>query len=828
MRRIKRITGVPLIVWAALATTALHADANETAGLTQQRAQAVANARDGHIDRGIVELMHLRQLHPDDPLVTADLIVLMRLAGQNAQIAKLTEHTDPRTIPNYAVIDWARALRDSKEFTRARGILAPRLTDLGPKGAILYAMITVESGLKYPAVIALPKTSTPGLSPTDLADMAYVQRKAGDPIEALKLAYLALSRADQNPHAFRELVFALSDSGAANLAWKKAQERPSLFKNDALNRLRADVATVEIRNAVHERRRLDDDFDYAQRDIPLKRALSTLKKNQQRFAEDKPQALRTQYDRVYVLRTLEMMQAAIDTYESLPQKPETATKAKRIAIPSYVRRAAADAYLYRHHPRQAAALYRELIAENPKADVNLFIALYYAYLDSEQYDRAEKILATIHRVTPTWRTRQKTPGRVENWERLDVDQLWAMDAAYRNHEDTAYARINILVDHAPRNSGLLNAKATIERWRGWPEQSLKTTKLAQAYAPKTKDTRINLADNARDLEQFKTWGEQIRALNQDFPTDTSIQRSLAQWRDRSRPSISSEYTTGRSRGNSTLGNPVVGNRDQEWQSRLNSPWLANGWRAYIDQHYLWSSFTDSSERYNRYGVGAEWRGDRKHAWVSINNDQLTGRHVGVEAGWSQWLDDHWQYGISGNTYSLSTPLRAKQAGLSGKSLNAKLNWRQDETREAYAGLSVLSISDGNKRTDLAAGFSQRLFASPHHITTGGVDAFAEHNSRPGGNYFNPANSESLSVRLEHKWITWRDYDRSFTQYAKISTGYGWQAGYGGAPMTDIFYEHIWKLNRTWDLHYGVGWGSNVYDGGREQRLYGVLGFGGVF
>ncbi|WP_322628842.1 poly-beta-1,6 N-acetyl-D-glucosamine export porin PgaA [Halothiobacillus sp.] len=826
MQTIKWVVILNLLLTSIGITIA--APVTETPHLTQARVQAVTDARNGHLVRGITALKKLHHTNPGDPLITADLIVLMRRAGQNAQIATLTKQTISRTIPDYAILDWVRALRDQKKFVQARSILYSRLTKLGPKADILYGMISVEAGLTHPAIAALPPINTKGLDATDLADMAYVYRKAGDPTHALTLAYRAISLAPQNPHAQRELVFALSDSGAANLAWKKAQEHPNLFKIDALHRLRADATTVKTRNAVQERKRLDNRFQYAERDIPLEQALAELKENQRIFSKDKERELRTRYDQIFVLRTLDMMKEAINTYEALPQKPVTASQSTLSTIPSYVRQAAADAYLYLKHPRQAADLYKQLIKENPKADVNLFIALYFAYLDNEQYDHAEKILTNIHRITPTWSTRQKTAGKIENWERLDVDQLWAMDAAYRNHEDAAYARIKILVDHAPRNTGLLNAKATIERWRGWPAKSQKTTLLANAYAPETKDTQINLADNARDLEHFQEWGRKILALAQAFPTDTSIQKSLAQWRDRKRPSISSEYTTGHSRGNGTLSNPVAGNRDQEWQTRINSAWLDNGWRAYIDQHYIWSSFTDSSERYNRYGVGAEWRGDRKHAWVSINNDQLTGRHVGVEAGWTQWLNDHWQYGVSGNTYSLSTPLRAKQVDLSGKSLNAKLNWRQDETRDAYAALSVLAITDGNKRTDFAAGMSQRLFSNPHHITTGGLDVFAEHNSRPGGNYFNPANSESVSMRLEHKWITWRDYDRSFTQYAKVSAGYGWQDGYGGAPMTDLFYEHIWKLNRTWDLHYGVGWGSNVYDGGREQRIYGVVGFGGVF
>ncbi|MGC8697211.1 MAG: poly-beta-1,6 N-acetyl-D-glucosamine export porin PgaA [Halothiobacillus sp.] len=809
------------------------ADAAEAVGLTQARQAAVALAKNGQPAAGIAQLQQLHQAHPDDTYVTADLIVLLRLNGQNAQIVALTQNLNPNDVPAYALLDWARALRDEKQFTRARDVLANQRQALGYPAQILYAMVTLEGGDPKAALAALPNRDARGLQAIDLANMAYVWRRAGNPTMGLSLCEQALKLMPDNPQAMREQVFALSDSGATTLALDKARAHPSLFAADAMNRLVADVTTVHIRDAVQERRRLDDLYRYKERDVPLAVTLKTLqetlallKANGVALTAEPALIQRTRYDQIYVLRKLELMHQAVTEYEALPQHPATASAAELVSIPPYVRNAAADAYLYTRQPHKAASLYEQLIQANPKIDVEVYIALYYAYLDSERYTKAEQLLEQIHRVTPAWIGGKV--GVVPNSERLDVDQLWAMDAAYRNQEGLGYARLSLLVDRAPHNTGLLNAKATLERWRGWPAQSLQTTLLAQAYAPMSKDTRINLADNHRDLEQFNLWGREITALNQDFPTDTSVQKSLAQWHDRSRPSIKSEYTTGKSRGNSTYANPVTGNRDAELQTRLNSAWNTDGWRAFLDQHYIWSSYNEGPLSYNRLGAGVEWRGDRKQFWTMLQNDQLTGKHIGVSAGWSQWLNDQWQYSLSGNTYSLDTPLRAKAAGLSGKSVNAKINWQQNESRSAYGALSVLAISDGNKRVDFATGITQRLLASPHHITSGGVDLFAERNSQPGGAYFNPAHSESASLRLEHQWITWRSYERSFTQYVKASAGYGWQAGFGASPVVDLFYEHKWKFSRTWDLHYGIGWGSNVYDGGRERRVYGLVGFGGVF
>lgn len=801
------------------------ASAAELTSLMKARINAVAAAKAGHLDEGITRLDALHRSNPKDVYITADLIILLRLAGRNQQIAELTRKMNPDDIPDYARMDLARALRDEKQFERARTILANHQKALGLTGQILYAMVTLESHHPKEAVAALPNRHAKGLTTVDLANMAYVYRRAGQPEMALSLTQQALHRSPDNPHVLRENIFALSDLGAAKLALARAQKHRQLFSPEFICQLQANVTSNDISEAVKDRRRLENLYRYKERNLPLEVTLAELDKNRQAFKPYPKLELQTRYDQIYVWRQLDLMKQAVRAFEALPQHPATADATALKSVPAYVRIAAADAYLYLKHPNKAARLYESVINENPGTDVEHYIALYYADIDGEHYAKAETLIEHLHKITPIW---SRKVAKAPNWERLDVDSLWAMDAAYRNNEGLSEQRLRTLSQAAPRNTGLLNLLATVERWRGWPEQSLQTTRMAEAYEPKSKDTRINLADNNRDLEHFSLWGQQINALYSDFPTDTSIQKSLAQWHDRSRPSITSEYTTGKSNGESNKANPVNGNRDQELQTRLNAPWTVNGWRAFIDQHYIWSSYDEGPLSYNRLGTGVEWRGDRKHFWAMVDNDQLTGNHVGLSAGWSQWLNDHWQYALSGSTYSLDTPLRAKEAGYSGKSVKGNLTWRQSESREAYLGLGLLSISDGNKRVDLGTGITQRLFASAHHITSGGIDLFAEHNSQPGGPYFNPANSESASVRLEHQWITWRHYERSFTQYFKVSTGYGWQADYGGSPTVDLFYEHKWKFSRTWDLHYGVGWGSNVYDGGRERRLYGLIGFGGVF
>ncbi len=798
--------------------------APDAPSLKHQRWQAVDQAKAGQLAEGIRQLQTLAAAHPRDPWITADLIVLLRRDGQNAAISRLTEHLRATDIPSYAWMDWARALRDEKQFSRAAAVLTPVSSRLTLDGKILYAMILAEGNQISDALRALPDPRTPGLTPTNLANMAYVYRLAKQPEMALALVNRALELAPENRWAWREKVFTLSALGSAFKAEQAARNHWDWFSRPEQQQLKASVATQTTRDAYQERKRLDRAHRYAERNLPLKNALQLLEINRAEFTDNPRLELTTRYDQIYVLRELRLWKQAIAEFESLPQHPRTASEGTLRNIPDYVRTAAAEAYDADQQPKEAVRLLESVVQQYPGSDVDVFISLYYAYLDAEQYDKGEALLTKIQRVTPIW-----VHGSVNdpNWERMGVEQTWVMDPAYRNNLALAEQRARDLMNAAPFNTSGINTLATIENWRGWPAQSLKTTQLAQAYSPQSQGTRFNLAQNFRDLGWNKRWGTEITDLYRLFPKDQAVQKNWLYWQDRRRPSISSEYTTGKSRGNDTTTNPVTGNRDQEWLTRLNSPWVGN-WRGFLQHHWIWSSFDEGPVSFNRLGAGAEWRYDRKHFWAMLSNDQLTGQHVGLAVGWSQWLNDHWQYSLNADTYSTQTPLRAKRAGYSGKHYSADVNWRQSESREAYMSLSTLAISDGNNRIDFAAGGTQRIQASPHHITSLGLDVFTEHNTQPGGDYFNPANSQSINLRLEHQWITWRDYDRSLTQYFKVSPGYGWQDGFGGAPTVDLFYEHKWQFSRTWDLHYGVGWGSNVYDGGREGRVYGLIGFGGVF
>lgn len=337
--------------------------------------------------------------------------------------------------------------------------------------------------------------------------------------------------------------------------------------------------------------------------------------------------------------------------------------------------------------------------------------------------------------------------------------------------------------------------------------------------------QVVCAENARDLGEHDTWVREVESLRADYPRSTDVQRLSEELEDRGRPSIESEVVFGRTSGGEGL---VSGDRDREWRTRLNSPWSDHPLRAFLEHRYTTASFGDIDGRYDRIGAGIEWDARRQQAWLRFDRDLKGDANPGIAAGWSRWLGDHWRIGVEADSYSMETPLRAIDAGLKGWSASASVDWRAHESLSAYANVGLLSIDDGNRRSSLGGGVTRRVYASAHHTTDVGADFFFQNNSQPGGPYFNPEQSASTSVRVDHDWITWRDYDRAFTQHFHAAVGTGYQSGFGSDPTVALRYEHRWDLDRRWSVDYGLGWGSTTYDGDREDRLFGLVRLRGTF
>jgi biofilm PGA synthesis protein PgaA len=800
--------------------------------LTDPREKAVAQAKRGNITGAIQQLQQLHLQYPADQKIVADLIVLLRQTGQNQQIETLTLHQDGTMLPAYAVMPLLGALRDNKAYSRAEQIILALkarykqnlASDLdGDELDVYAALMAAESGNLEQAKSLLLALNDRELTAQQHAQLAYAYRLSQQPVEALSQAQKALAKDASNTLAIQQTVAALSDLRSADRALAHAKQHVSLFSPAEIDRLQVDTVIVRLKEAVAEQANLRRAGRYAEAKQLLDLSIADIEKTRQQLASDSPQQLRLSYDYLYALRMRERMQDVLGQFQQFnPQQQQQA--------PAYVRRAVADAYLAVKQPQQALELYQQLSSESAFFDPTLQTSIYFALIESEHYDQALTVLKDINKNVPNFRySDQKGAEPLMNWDRLNTDILLAMDQAYRNHNDQAEQQLAALYAKSPKSVAVMNSYATVLRWRGHPQKADELVRLASVYDGNESSLQISTANNAKELGQYSRWQKYIEQLMQDIPEDTGVQRNFAEWKDRDRPSIQSQMSIGQSDADHVSGSRVTGNQDQTWRTRLNSPWLNDHWRLFVEHQDRVADFQDQQLDDQRIGLGLEWDSERKNAWLKLS--QRIGHddtQTGIAVGWSQWLNDHWQYRLGYDSNSSDTPLQALAAGSSTQSYAAAVTWQQNESRSASWSYQALDIDDGNLRQSSSFNLDQRLHANANHITTGGIDVYFEKNSQVGGRYFNPKSNQSVGLNLQHDWVTWRDYDQSLTQHFEVSTGLSQQSGYSEEITTDAVYQHRWQLNRTWQLNYGMGWGSHVYDGNREQRLYGVLGLTGNF
>ncbi len=652
-------------------------------------------------------------------------------------------------------------------------------------------------------------------SADDLAGIAERQRQQGHPDIALQLAERVLAYAPYNAQALKTQISSLSNLGAYRRADQLRRRHRPAWSDEVNDRFRADRATRVIHDGIREQARHQRRQRYAKDDVALTHALKELDANLDAFAVGSEVRRRTRFDRLVVLRELRRFDDVIEEYEAL--------RRASVRLPAYAKPPVADAYLARRRPEKAAALYRQVLSTDSPAPLAVKTGYYYALIESEDYEGAKQQLARLNDRVPTWRYREnQTASPVPNWERSEIDRLRVRDAAYRNHEEVALDRAATLYRAAPRNTDIINGLAIAERARGWYQQAQATSELAQAYAPHDKATRLNIAENAQDLEAYTRWRETSEALAEQFPSDSAVRRNRLEWLDRQHFSVEGQGSVGSSHG----GDAVNGSQDGDYQLRLNSPWSEGGYRAYVEQSYQWGEYDEGAERHGRQGLGIERQWLRRHWWTALSGERLND-DLGLDLGWSQWLGDHWQYQLRTQTQSPETPLRAERDDLDGRLYQTQVTWRQNESREATLTLGALDISDGNLRSDVSAGLTQRVQASAHHQTRLIGALSAEHNRDVDADYYNPADQRTAGITLEHDWLTWRRYDRSLTQNLSLGAASEWESGYGGAPGYEVSYGHTWQLTRTWSINYGIGWESHAYEGEREKRWYGQFGFEGV-
>ncbi len=766
---------------------------------------AVAQARQGEYDSALQRLSVLVKAYPARPLFLHDYISVLAWAGRDDEVLAQLPRLDLKRTPGYVLNAIGKSARNRQQPELAIKVYRAALKrKSGKRQARLgLALSLAEAGQPFKAdeQMRILLRSDPD-SVELLEAVAYVRQADRDYAGAITAYDRLLAKHPEHRAARRGRILNMIHLGATHEAVRLARRETDLFSAEEHQQIAAHQAAAEVRwgrlpavNPAHRHR-------------DTERAI-TLLKNQYQQMEDKTtlSALRNRFELVHAYRNRRHMRKAVALYEQLRDQGVK-------QFPPYVQAAAGEAYLSLHQPEQAVVLLKRAVKGYPD-DLDAQYALYYAYLESGQY---EKSLAHIDALAASLPEKEWQPGGKE-W-RWSADKLYAQTVAaqaraYVGKLDLAERRLRLLVAHAPADHDARNALAGVALWRGWPRQALTEYRIVLAQDPENLGARTGVARVMSMRGDVAGTDRALASLFVHYSDDPHVQDLLREakvgkmrelWIGVNGGSSSSLY-----QGSSELTTETY-YYDKPWQPGL---------RPFVFLLYSEADFSGQTATRSRLAAGLHYRGQDLILRGSISDgDGSPG--MSLQGDWS--LTDRWYGRLSLDSFSNQTPLQAELSGVEAWSFSAGTEYRFHESRSLGISAQYMDFDDGNRRQTVSAFGRQRLINSMRYRLEGELTAYRQTNSEDSAAYFNPSRQNSIELGFNNQWKTWRHYEKSMHQRLLVNVGTSSQQGFDTELTWRVGYEHHWSFSRQLSLSYGISRARPVYDGRQEYSTRGFMNF----
>jgi len=241
-----------------------------------------------------------------------------------------------------------------------------------------------------------------------------------------------------------------------------------------------------------------------------------------------------------------------------------------------------------------------------------------------------------------------------------------------------------------------------------------------------------------------------------------------------------------------------------------SPVIQNNWRIFAGEYHAHEDEPDGEGNMSfwRSTAGVEYHdGGVKLSLAPTLNYYNNAARAGV-TGNGQWsLNDHWAIGAESQIFSVDTPLRALNAGITSNSYSANAMWHQGDERSVTMNVAVMNFSDQNLRDTGNALYSERLYTNAGSSFTldGVVNITESQNSLDEQRlYFNPKTDLLSSAGLKATDVLCRDGDSVYLQSLQLLPGSYWQRNYGESMAFNARYE----LRAHFSDNFEVGLGGD--------------------
>ncbi len=765
---------------------------------------AIAMARSGQYDAALERLANLVESHPGRKVFLYDYISVLSWAGRDKEVIRLSFQVDLKQAPSYLLHAMGKSARNLQQpdlavkFYRSALEKSPDKiqTQLG------LALSQAEMGKIPAAEKRLKRLLKRKPNSIELLEaMAYIQQLDQNHAGAIATYDRILTIDPKHRTARRSRIINLIRVGAAHEANRLlGQESSDLFSREEQAQIAAHQAATVVRWGrlpAREPSARHHDTDQA----------ITLLQQQYEKIKDKtaPSALRNRFDLIVAYHNRNMAHEAVTLYEQLRRQGIT-------RFPPYVQAAAGKAYLSTRQPEEAVILLEQAVKAYPD-DLDARYALYYAYLESGQYEQS---LAYIDALAASLPDRQWQPGSKE-WQ-WSVDKLYAQTVsaqarAYVGKLSLAEKRLRELVAQAPADSDARNALGGVMLWRGWPRKALTEYRIVLAQDEENLGARIGTARAMSAHGAIKSAESMLDSLLIHYSDDLHVQELRREFTVRNMREIWIGLNGGASsslyQGSSELSGDAF---------YYDSPWRP-GLRPFVHLLHGEADFSGRIASRNRLAAGLHYRAKNLELRGSIS-DGKGSPGISLKGDWEP--TDHWRFNLAMDSYSTQAPLQAELYGIEAWSAQAGAEYRFHESRSLGASARYMGFDDGNHRSILTAFGQQRLVEGMRYRLDGKLTAYHQANSKERAAYFNPVRQTTIGLGLDNRWETWRRYEKSMHQRLSIEAGTSSQKGFDTELVWKIGYEHHWSFSRQLRLSYGISRARPIYDGNREYTTRGFI------
>lgn len=594
-------------------------------------------------------------------------------------------------------------------------------------------------------------------------------------VEALNDFQAMLAADPSNNEGLQGTVRMLRKLGDPSLALRYMKLRPDLYNKQDVLDVGLEEAATFVRMGEHDAVTSANAFKMTDK------ALAKYAELAQEFGRSSPLALPApgNFDYLIALYNRHREAEVIEGYESLEKSIKQ--------IPDYAKMIAAASYSRKGNSERALAIL-ETLFERKKNDIDYLRSLFYALTDTEQFDRAEKVIKDAIARTPEYIGTTQKSNRKKNPMLMQLIELSAINKAFNNQLAKAESEFNEAVTQSPDNKAYHGGLGTVALWGGYPRQAQREFNIAYdteiespayaLYSSSVKFLRGNDKEGRRLLE----------TATNAMPFDGQAQRLKIDLDIRQAPYLYSEFNSRKA----SL-NQYVSSTEQNLTVQVGGQVWSDTWRPYASvTKGRYQSMNNSGEYQPQFWtVGAQLKFEDMEGTVSIGEDSAHKKGLSMSGKW-QMVDKVVLSGeISTATSDLSS--RATENNLSASKKSMSVEWRPSYDAAVTLSHAVTDVTDNNTLRSTSAKWQQYWLQTARLQAWSGVSYYQYEGKNQSVPYFSPNQYNVADVKVGGSWVESRQAGQG--RYRKHSLE--WSQGF--------ISQKSFPTRASGVLHYQLAW-----------------------